>query len=189
MLSAIGDGFSNLLNSSTSILDIVKQGFTNITTAISGMWESITQIPSKIVEGLKDALTWLFVPEDNFFNDKVEEFKTKLNEKIPYQQYLESFEEIESITDLTGDTDEITTSIDMGEYTITDNLTISMQNFIDFSIFTKYKETWYSWVRVVTYIGLVIYNINQVVKMFNGFGALEGSFVDLTKTTRSGGGD
>lgn len=143
------------------------------------MWESITQLPSQIIEGFKEGLIWLFIPEDNFFNDKVEEFKTRLNEKIPYQQYLESFKEIESITDLTGDTDEITTSIDMEEYTITDNLTISMQNFIDFSIFTKYKETWYSWVRVVVYIGLVIYNINETVKLLNSFSSVSGSLNNI----------
>lgn len=54
-----------------------------------------------------------------------------------------------------------------------------MSKFIDFSIFNNFKSTWYSWVRVVTYIGLVIYNINQITKLFNGYGAVEGSIRDV----------
>lgn len=126
-----------------------------------------------MIELLKSALQWLFVPEQNFFTDKIEEFKTALNEKIPYQQYLESLKEIESITDVTGDTDNITLGIDIKNYSVLDKLTINMTKFIDFSIFSQYKSTWYSWIRVVIYIGLVIYNINQTIKFLRGFGISE----------------
>lgn len=141
-----------------------------------------------MVELLKSALQWLFIPEDNFFTDKIEEFKIALNEKIPYQDYLESLKEIESLSDALGDTDEITTSIDLSNYSISDKLTINMSKFIDFSIFSKYKETWYSWIRVVVYIGLVIYNINQTIKLFNGFGAVEGSIRDVQNNISSSKG-
>lgn len=87
--------------------------------------------------------------------------------------------EIESVTDALGDTDEITTSIDLNNYSITDKLTINMNKFIDFSIFSKYKETWYSWIGVVVYIRLVIYNINQTIKFLRGFGITEGSIRDV----------
>lgn len=86
---------------------------------------------------------------------------------------MESLKEIESITDITGDTDNITLGIDLKNYTVFDKLTINMTKFIDFSIFSQYKSTWYSWIRVVIYIGLVIYNINQTIKFLRGFGISE----------------
>ena len=88
---------------------------------------------------------------NGYFETKMEEIKSQLNAKTHYQDYLNSLKDIESITDLTGDTDEITTHIDLNNYSITDKLTINMSKFIDFSIFNKFKSTWYSWVRVVTY--------------------------------------
>lgn len=144
------------------------------------MWESIKSIPSSIWELFKEGLIWLFVPEENYFNNKVEEFKTALNDKIPYQTYLQSLKDIETITDVTGDTDDITLGIDLNNYSILDKITININKFIDFSIFSKFKTTWYSWVRVVVYIGLVLYNVNEVVKFFNGFGAVSGSIKDIS---------
>lgn len=157
--SDVGDWFSEL--------------GTNLGNWLGNIWEGIKSIPSNTVELLKIALQWLFVPEQTFFTDKVEEFKTALNEKIPYQQYIQSLKDIESVTDVTGDTDDITTRVDLKNYSVSDKLTISMNKFIDFSIFSKYKGTWYSWIRVVTYIGLVIYNINQTIKFLRGFGITE----------------
>ena len=60
-----------------------------------------------------------------------------------------------------------------------------MNKFIDFSIFSKFKSTWYSWIRVVVYIGLVIYNINQTVKFLRGFGISEGSIRDIQNNVYS----
>ncbi len=154
--------------------------FTSLWDWLSNLWESIKSIPSSIWELFKEGLIWLFVPEENYFNNKVEEFKTALNEKIPYQTYLQSLKDIESITDVTGDTDDITLGIDLKNYSILDKITINMNKFIDFSIFSKFKPTWYSWVRVVVYIGLVLYNVNEAVKFFNGFGAVSGSIRDIS---------
>lgn len=145
-------------------------------------------MPNTIWEVFREGLLWLFVPEEGYFDNKVEEIKVAINEKIPYQQYLDSLKDIESITDLTGDTDEITVGIDLNNYSVLDKFTVSMSNFIDFSIFSKYKETWYSWIRVVVYIGLVIYNINQTIKMFNGFTAVDGSIRDVQNNIIGGNG-
>ena len=81
--------------------------------------------------------------------------------------------DIESVTDVTGDTDDITLGIDLKNYSVLDKITLNMNKFIDFSIFSKYKGMWYSWIRVVVYIGLVIYNINQTIKFLRGFGITE----------------
>lgn len=173
----LGNWFSNLGttigNWFSSLFDTLGGFFSSLWGWLGNIWEGIKSLPSTIVDLLKTALQWLFVPEQNFFTDKVEEFKTALNEKIPYQQYIQSLKDIESITDVTGDTDEITLGIDLKNYSVLDKITLNMNKFIDFSIFSKYKGTWYSWIRVVTYIGLVIYNINQTIKFLRGFGITE----------------
>ena len=179
----IGTFFSNLGttigNLFSSLFETLGSFFTNLWTWLGNLWESIKSIPSTIIEGLKTALQWLFVPSNDFFTNKVDEFKTALNQKIPYQQYIASLRDIESISDVTGDTDNITLGINLNNYSVFDRLTINMNKFIDFSIFSNYKSTWYSWVRVVTYIGLVIYNINQTIKFLRGFGITEGSIRDV----------
>lgn len=185
----IGTFFSDL---GASIGSLFSQLFTDLGNFfnslwdwLSNLWESIKSIPSSIWNLFKEGLIWLFVPEDNYFNNKVEEFKTALNEKIPYQQYIQSLKDIESVSDVTGDTDEITLGIDLKNYSILDKFTVNMNKFIDFSIFSKFKSTWYSWIRVVVYIGLVIYNINQTVKFLRGFGISEGSIRDIQNNVSS----
>lgn len=190
--STIGDLLTDIWEGIKSLPSAIVEGigdfFNTLWGWLNNLWEGIKAIPSNIVELLKSALQWLFVPEENFFTDKIEEFKTALNEKIPYQDYIQSLKDIESVTDALGDTDEITTSIDLSNYSVTDKLTINMNKFIDFSIFSKYKETWYSWIRVVVYIGLVIYNINQTIKFLRGFGITEGSIRDVQNSINSSKG-
>lgn len=189
LAESIGTFFSNL---GTSIGNWFSQLFTdlgnffnNLWVWLGNLWESIKSIPSSIWNLFKEGLIWLFVPEENFFNNKVEEFKTALNEKIPYQQYIQSLKDIESVTDVTGDTDDITLGIDLKNYSVLDKITLNMNKFIDFSIFSKYKGMWYSWIRVVVYIGLVIYNINQTIKFLRGFGITEGSIRDVQNSFSS----
>lgn len=145
-------------------------------------------MPQIIWELFKEGLLWLFVPEDNYFNDKVDELKISLNEKIPYQQYIEELENLENISNTTRGSGDISLGIDLNNYSVLDKLTINMSNFIDFSIFSQYKSTWYSWIRVVFYIGLVIYNINQTVKFLRGFGIAEGSIRDAQSNINSSKG-
>lgn len=199
----IGNWFSNLVtetyNNTVSIGNWfgelgtnIGNWFSNLGSSIGGfftdLWNNIKTLPNSIWEAFRTGLLWLFVPEEGYFDNKVEEIKVAINEKIPYQQYLNSLKDIESITDLTGDTDEITVGIDLNNYSVLDKFTVSMSNFIDFSIFSQYKNTWYSWVRVVVYIGLVIYNINQTIKMFNGFTAVDGSIRDVQNNIIGGNG-
>lgn len=47
-----------------------------------------------------------------------------------------------------------------------------MNKFIDFGIFSKYKSTWFVWVRVVIYVLLLLYNINEFTKTLRGVGVI-----------------
>lgn len=115
----------------------------------------------------------LFVPEDNYFSTKVDGLKTDLNNKIPYQQYSSNLQDIGEASGSGQQT--LSTNIDLNNYKLSDRMTLSMSNFIDFSFFSRYRDTWFTWVRVFVYVLLLIYNINQITKFLRGFNVADGS--------------
>lgn len=124
-------------------------------------------------------MKWLFVPSDGYFDDKVNEIKAKISEKIPYQDYIDMFEtvkQVESGEDI---------SIDLNGYNIF-GMTFNINKFINFSWITKYKNTWYAWCRGIIFILLIIYNINQIMKLFRGYNVGEG--ISRINQQQSGGG-
>ena len=134
----------------------------------------------KIIELLSDLLKFLFVPSDGYFDNKVNEIKAKISEKIPYQDYIDMFEtvkQVESGEDI---------SIDLNGYQVAGN-SFNAKKFIDFSWITKYKTIWYSWCRGIIFILLIIYNINQIMKLFRGYNVGEG-ISRINQQQQSGGG-
>lgn len=118
---------------------------------------------------LWDLFVGLFVPEENYFTDKINNMKYKISQKIPYQDYIDMFETVKQVQ--SGE--DIT--IDLNGYKI-GNTNINAKKFIDFSWVSKYKNTWYSWVRAFVFVFLIIYNINQIIKLFRGYNVAERSF-------------
>lgn len=55
------------------------------------------------------------------------------------------------------------------------SLNVNVDKFIDFSIITNYRSTWYVWVRGFMFIFLIIYHINQIVKFLRGYNVADGS--------------
>lgn len=113
----------------------------------------------------------LFVPEEDYFTNKIDNLKIALNDKIPYQQYLDDMDALKNANNTKNDND-ISTFVSLNNYTISDKLVINMNKFIDFSIFSKYKTTWFTWVRVVVYVLLLLYNINEFTKTLRGVGVI-----------------
>ena len=132
----------------------------------------------KLIELLGDLLQGLFVPDENYFNSNIENLKTSLSAKIPYEDYIEMFETIQQVE--SGET----ISIDLGGYKVGNN-TFNFNNFIDFSWITQYKTTWYAWVRGVIFVLLIIYNINQIMKLFRGYNIAGGNSRDVSNTQAS----
>lgn len=125
----------------------------------------------KIVSLIGDLLISLFVPENNYFTDKIDGLKASLNDRIPYQQYLDDLESLKNVNSARSSED-ISTYVSLNNYAISDKLVINMNKFIDFSIFNKYKSTWFVWVRVVVYLLLLLYNINEFTKTLRGVGVI-----------------
>lgn len=150
---------------------------------LGDIWESIKGIPQAIIDLLGNLLQWLFVPEESYFENEVNKIKEKISEKIPYQDYINLFETVKTVSageDL---------SIDLPEYKVSDNLIIKQHKFIDFAKVTKYKNTWYGWVRGFTFIFMIIYNINQIMKFLRGFNVTDGAnALGISQSNSSSGG-
>lgn len=112
-------------------------------------------------------MRWLFVPSENYFPSNFEMIKNNLESKLGYQAYIDIFGTLEDITESGAST------VDFKGYQI-GNLNISQEKFINFSFITKYKDTWYGWVRGVTFVFLVIYNLNQLLKLIRGINLADG---------------
>lgn len=131
----------------------------------------------KLIELLGNLLQLLFVPDENYFNSNIENLKTSLSSKIPYDDYIEIFGTIENVEGSN------TSNVNLNNYTV-GGKQFSINNFIDFGWILQYKENWYSWARGIIFILLIIYNINQIMKLFKGYGIGEGN----SRITENSGG-
>lgn len=124
---------------------------------------------NKIIELLGDLLQWLFIPSDDYFSNIKETLLSDLETKLPYNDYVNMFSTILDIG-----TDGQMEDISIKNYKV-GSLNINVPSFIDFSFITKYRSTWYSWVRGFVFIFLIIYHVNQINKFLRGFSITEGS--------------
>lgn len=122
----------------------------------------------KLLELLGNLLEDLFVPGDDYFNSNIDSLKSSLSTKIPYDDYIQIFGTIENVE--SGNT----SNVNLNNYTVAGKQ-FSINNFIDFGWILQYKENWYSWARGIIFILLIIYNINQIMKLFRGYGVAEGN--------------
>ena len=130
----------------------------------------------KLIELLGDLLKWLFITKDDYFSNIKETLLSDLRTKLPYESYINMFSTILDIAD-----DGQMSDISINNYKV-ENLNINMPNFIDFSIITQYRSTWYMWVRGFTFIFLIIYHINQINKFLRGFNITDGSIIKASES-------
>lgn len=126
-------------------------------------------IGKKIIELLGELLKWLFIPSDNYFSNIQETLLSDLQTKLPYQSYINMFGTILDIS-VDGQMEDIS----INNYKV-GSLNINLPKFIDFSFITKYRSTWYSWVRGFVFIFLIVYHVNQLNKFLRGFNITDGS--------------
>ena len=148
------------------ILKDFFEGFGNLLDWLNPFSESF--FVYKLIELLGNLLEWLFVPDDNYFNNNIDNLKSSLGEKIPYEDYIDMFGDIENVEG--GNT----SNINLNGYIVAGKQ-FGLNNFINFSWILQYKETWYSWARGIVFILLIIYNINQIMKLFRGYSVGDGN--------------
>lgn len=192
-----GDLWTNLSGAFGTLGSNIGNFFNSLWTNIGNAFEGIFTWFADFFEGLKNLFIRIFVPADNFFTNKIDDTKSKVAEKIPYDDYVSIFEEIEDIAETPSNRKSVKSNnndnVSMNGYQIGD-MTFNMPNFIDLSFITQFKDTWYSWVRAFTFIALVIYNVNQVIKLLRGYSVADGvaqatNSLSNSSNTNSGGGN
>lgn len=144
----------------------------------------------KIVELIGDLLQFLFIPSDDYFSNLKETFLSEIESKIPYDDYITMFSTVLDIS-----TDGQLEDVSISDYKVADDLTLNVPSFIDFSFITKYRSTWYGWVRGIVFILLIIYHINQINKLLRGINVADGSgnssitFISTNSNALSSGND
>lgn len=171
IITGISGIFGNLIANVGTILDYLNPLGDNF--ILKKLWVFLTDIISflnpssdnffgkKIIELIGDLLKTLFIPKEDYFSNKFTTLKESFSERLSYQSYIDIFEQSKLIK---GDEQ---LSIDLDNYVVGSN-TLSINKFIDFSIFDKYKSTYYGFVRGFTYIFLVLYVINNFYKLIRG---------------------
>lgn len=175
-----GDLWTNLSSAFTSLGSNIGNFFNSLWANIGNAFQGIFTWFGDFFDGLKNLFIYIFVPEDGYFDGIFEDLKTKFNNKIPYNDYIETLDNLDDV-----EVDGIHESISINNYQISNNLSVSKDKWIDLSIFNQYKERWYVWTRVVIYILLIIYNVNEVIKLFRGASAVSGSVASLNNKATS----
>lgn len=151
------------------ILKTVTEFLKNIISYLNPLHDNF--LGKKIIELLADLLKSLFVPNENFFENTINELKNLLAEKIPYEAYLELFENVKDISE----DDIVGLDVNFSNYKIGNIKISTSSNWLKFDLILKYKQTWFQWCRGFTYIFFIIYNLNQLIKFLRGFSVADGS--------------
>lgn len=175
--TAIGDAFSWLGNA--------IGGF------FSGLWDSISDFFAGIPEffanfwnSLKNFFISIFVPEEGYFDNTINDLKSKFSERIDITEYQRAFTNLQEISE--GDTAGL--DVNFKDYKIGDTgkMLATPKKWVDFDFVLSHKETWFSWCRAVTWIFFIIYNINQFLKVLWGRTASDGSSLIRASSNKEG---
>lgn len=135
----IADGLLNI-----PILGTILKALLDILAFLKGLIENL-------INALKELLISLFVPSDTFFNNNFNNLKDILTSKIGYQQYIDVFKNNtggNALKDLT---------INWNGNTIV---------VVKLTMFEKFRSLFNSLVYGFMFLGLAIYNYNQIYKIF-----------------------
>lgn len=139
----------------SGILQDILDGILSIPGILSDILDFIISIPGNIIDLLEALLIKLFVPSEDYFSNWKNQFNNRLNDKLPYNVYVEFLEDLKDISDTR--LDDITVNFYGQECTV-----------FTFSWYYKCKDNIDSLIRGFTFIALVFFNINQVYKLIRG---------------------
>lgn len=137
-----------------TVLAPLVSPFENIGQGLTEIRDKVFNIPQLIVDGISQTLRWLFIPNENYFNNKFDEIKELLNSKIGMQQYINIFGQIKT-------TGEESSGLKINVYG--KEVTI-----VDFSWIYAYKSSFNIFFRGFFIVLLILYNINQIYFLIRG---------------------
>lgn len=142
--------------------------FTTLVQGVKDIFQSLLDLPGKIVGLLGDLLKALFIPGDDYFSKHIASLQTSLANKLDLTSYNDLINTIQNA--VAGDMP---------------NITFMGVTFIDFNLFKQYKPQINSMVRGFLFLFLIYYNIRNVYKLMRkdelasgGSGTTAGSYHD-----------
>lgn len=162
----IADFFSDVVNNISNFNKNVGLWFGGLFDNIKDFFSGIPEFFALFWDTLRDFFIGLIVPEDDYFSNLLDNFKMELNNKMPYDVYVDAFNNLKEITE--GDVAGL--DVNFSNYNVgATGWTISTpKKWIPFEFILKYQQKWFTWVRVFTWIFSLIYTINQVSKILKG---------------------
>lgn len=123
---------------------------------LQDIWNGIVSIPGQILEGIQEVFTFLFVPDEQYFENKFNDIRTAFISKIGVDA-----EELERLEDADG--------VDLDDLSVF-RRTIYGQSvkFVDLSFLDEIKPMIHNLARGFIYPLLLLYNMNQVYFLIRG---------------------
>lgn len=169
----VSDWFKSMTSSLSAWFDNVKSWISTVNTSI---WDSVkkvgewfVELGGKIVEFKDSVLAWfggffealketflsIFVPSEDYFENKNNELSEALNSHFEYSELINPFTTFKNMTNSTPEN--ITCELYGQTFTI-----------IDWKYIVNVRPTIYFWVRGFFYPFLLLFNFNQLYKLIRG---------------------
>ena len=145
-LDRIGEGISYIGN---SIWSFFSEPLTDI-------WHSIQALPSAIVSGVREVLTFIFVPNEEYFASKFDEIQSNFVNKLEVD--TSDLEKLKNVPEINLN--------NLSEFQGT--IYGKRVKFVDFTFLNQYKSTFHNLVRGFIFPLLILYNMNQIYFLIRG---------------------
>lgn len=120
------------------------------------IWSEIVTIPSRIITGIEDLFTFLFVPEENFILDNFNEVKDEISNKV--QVDVNELKQLENV--------------EVGSYTGLRDFDVEIYGqrvtMVNIDWLDEYINRFHNIARGFFWPLMFIYNINQVYFLIRG---------------------
>ena len=148
----------HLIDAVVAVAGAVWSFFKNPIGSIVDSFQSLLDFLGGLVKALVDAigelLKALFVPDDGYFDKKINALNKTLQSRIKTQDYEELLHSLQ----LAG-------RARAGLPNLTVTLWGQTVTVVDFGFYAKYQSTIYGWVRGVMFVLLLFYNVNNIYKL------------------------
>lgn len=147
----------------------IGKSLSDIIAGINALGVKIASIPDSVITGIKDALTALFIPDSNFFQNEVNSLLDSLKAVLPYQDYIDALCKIKDFS--SGNLEDIKVNVSGSRIVESGGTQVTI---VSFSGIRDSLPTYHKWVRGLFLVLLVLFNVNQLYKLIRGVSLFAG---------------